>query len=312
MPKFETYEAPSSLKEALEILAEHKGRVRTIAGGTDVLVRLKRGTLPDGETILLSVKNIPELHTIETTAGRSEGGGGGALRIGAAVTVHKLEIDETILSSVRILSDVANKMASAQIRATATIGGNLAKASPAADLAIPLILLDAEVETARLGSKNEIAKETIPVERFFTGPGECALDETSLVTAVRVPLPAEDARFICIKGGVRPAMECAVVSVGCGVLFDKGGAVDSARVAFGAVAPTPVRAHDIESYLTGNKITDDRISGAVALVDQAIHPISDIRGSESYRRELTKAQLKTVLYEMRDAGSGAGSKGGPA
>lgn len=303
MPKFETYEAPASLTEALELLAEHKGRVRTIAGGTDVLVRLKRGTLPEDETILLSVKNIPEFHTIESA--------GLELRIGAGVTLHKLEVDETIVGRVPILSDVANKMASAQIRATATIGGNLAKASPAADLAIPLILLDAEVETARLGGgKNKIAKETIPVERFFTGPGECALDETSLVAAIRIPVPAEDAQFVCIKGGVRPAMECAVVSVGCGILFGAGGAVQSARVAFGAVAPTPVRAHDIEAYLTGNKITVDSIAGAVALVDDAIQPISDIRGSETYRRELTKAQLKTALYELRDNLPAVGTKGG--
>ena len=139
MSRFETYEAPKSLEEALELLAAHRGRVRPVAGGTDVLVRLKRGTLPENETILLSVKNIPEFHTIETTDSNADGDG---LRVGAAVTMRALEKSETIRSHAPILSDVANKIASPQIRATATIGGNVANASPAADTAIPLLLLD--------------------------------------------------------------------------------------------------------------------------------------------------------------------------
>jgi CO/xanthine dehydrogenase FAD-binding subunit len=298
MPIIETYEAPNRLEEALELLAANSGHVRPVAGGTDVLVRLKRGMHPENETILLSLRNIPELHTIEMTGSNTNGGGG--LRVGAAVTMRALESSETVRSHAPILSDAANKIASPQIRATATIGGNVANASPAADTAIPLLLLDAQVETARLDGGGVSTKST-PIEQFFRGPGETTLDEESLITAFNIPPSASGMRFVFKKGGVRPAMECAVVSIGCGVDLDSNGAVQKARVAFGAVAPTPIRAHGIEKYLTGKKLSDEDIAGAAGLVDDAIQPIDDVRGSAAYRTDLIKALLKTALYELGGA-----------
>jgi len=298
MTNIETYEAPNSLKQALELLTTNKGRVRPVAGGTDVLVRLKRGMHPEKETILLSLRKVPELHTIEMTGSNTNGGGG--LRVGAAVTMRALESSETVRSHAPVLSDAANKIASPQIRATATIGGNVANASPAADTAIPLLLLDAVVETARLDG-GAVATERTPIEQFFKGPGETTLDEESLITAFRIPPPASGMHFVFKKGGVRPAMECSVVSVGCGVELDSSGVVQKARVAFGAVAPTPVRAHGIEAYLVGKKLSDDGIAGATGMVDDAIAPIDDVRGSAAYRTELIKALLKTALYELGGA-----------
>ena len=129
MPVFETYEAPKRLDEALELLAAHRGRVCPVAGGTDVLVRLKRGTLPNDPSVLLNVKYIPELNAVDAT----DTGDNRTLFIGAAVTMREIERNETIRSAAPILSDVANKIASAPIRAVATIGGNVVNASPAAD-----------------------------------------------------------------------------------------------------------------------------------------------------------------------------------
>jgi CO/xanthine dehydrogenase FAD-binding subunit len=310
MTDFKTYEAPVRLEDALELLTANRGRVRPVAGGTDVLVRLKRGTLPENETVLLSLKNIPELHTIGTAGSNTDGGG---LRIGAAVTMRVLETSETIRERAPILSYVANKIASPQIRAAATIGGNVANASPAADTAIPLLLLEADVETARLDGGTVATKRT-PMEEFFKGPGETLLDDAALITAFYIPPRTSHMRFVFEKGGVRPAMECAVVSAGCGVALDAGGVVQKARVAFGAVAPTPVRAHVIEEYLEGKSLTDDNIADAVRMVDAAIQPISDVRGSAAYRRELTKALLKSALYELRGASPApaAGAAGGAA
>jgi CO/xanthine dehydrogenase FAD-binding subunit len=314
MPVFETYAAPISLKEALESLATHRGRARLVAGGTDVLVRLKQGTLPRNESVLLSVKNIPELNVIETV--RAEANGGTALRIGAAVTIRALEFSEAVRTHAPILCDVANKIASAQIRAMATIGGNIANASPSADTAIGLLLLDAEVETARLeGSASGatgVVIERIPIDKFFTGPGETMLDRESLVTGFYIPMPAGDAQYVFKKGGVRPAMECAVVSAGCGVRCDANGVVRDARVAFGAVAPTPIRARGIEAFLTGKKLSNETNSQAVALVGDAIQPISDVRGSAAYRRELAGALMRIALHELLDAKGPAGAKGGKA
>jgi CO/xanthine dehydrogenase FAD-binding subunit len=290
--RIDTYEAPRRLEEALELLNTHRGRVRPVAGGTDVLVRLKRGTLPDNESILLSVKNISELHTIDVPESD-----GGDLRIGAAVTMRALEISETIHKHAPILADVANKIASPQIRATATLGGNVANASPAADMAIPLLLLEARVETARLDG-DSVTTEQTPIEQFFKGPGETALDETALITGFYIPATG-NMNFDFEKGGVRPAMECAVVSAGCGVTIDGGGTVQKARVAFGAVAPTPVRGHGIENYLTEKSLSDETISGAVELVAADIQPISDVRGSADFRRALTGALLKIALYKLQ-------------
>ena len=296
MSQIEAYEAPRTLEEALRILIANEDRIRPIAGGTDVLVRLKRGMMSPNETMLLNLKKIPELTTVEKTATSD---GRPAVRIGAAVTVRTIERDEFIRANVPVLSAVADTMASPQVRATATIGGNVANASPAADLAIPLLLLDAHVETARLGGPKgkKVVAELFPVEEFFTGPGETRLPKGALITALLLPCPDKNTRFNVKKGGVRPAMECAVVSAGCGLTTDGAGVVRDARVAFGAVAPTPVRGRRIEAYLTGKPLTDESITGALALVDQEINPISDVRGGKKYRVELTKALLKVVLYE---------------
>lgn len=309
MTIIETYEAPEDLKQALEVLVANKGRVRPVAGGTDVLVRLKRGTHPANETTLLSLRHIPELHTIETTSSTANGGGG--LRVGAAVTMRELESSETVRSHAQVLSDTANKIASPQIRAMATIGGNVANASPAADTAIPLLLLDAVVETARLDG-GAVARERTPIEQFFKGPGETTLGDESLITAFHIPPPTSGMRFVFKKGGVRPAMECSVVSVGCGVGLDAKGVVQKARVAFGAVAPTPVRAHGIEAYLQGKKLSNKEIAGATRLVDDAIQPIDDVRGSAAYRTDLIKALLKMALYELAGAFSAKTTGGGSA
>lgn len=316
MPTFESYEAPKRLEKALELLSKHGKGIRPIAGGTDVLVQLKRGTLPENENILLNVKNIPQLTTIkkEKTKGKS----GSALRVGAAVTMRTLQSHKTIRSLVPVLGDVANKIASEQIRAVATIGGNVANASPSADLAIPLLLLDAEVETARLegkvagsaGKKKNIVTELTPIEEFFVGPGETSLPKGALVTGFWIQCPSKDVHYAVHKGGVRPSMECAVVSAGCGVEFDADGSVQAARVAFGAVAPTPIRAHAIESFLAGKKLTEESVDTALGMVDEAISPIDDVRGGKEFRSALTKTLLKTSLYDCAAKIQPTGTTGG--
>ena len=181
--EFEEYYAPRSLEAALAILSERPGRVRLVAGGTDLMVRLKRVGTPDGEDVLLNVKNIPELGVIEET-------GGGEVRIGAAVTARDLERDRLVRARLPLVARVAQLMASPQIRATATIGGNVANASPAADLAIPLLVLDAEVECAGFGNGDTVLRETTPVESFFVGPGQTSLRPGWIITSIRFPAGA--------------------------------------------------------------------------------------------------------------------------
>jgi carbon-monoxide dehydrogenase medium subunit len=306
---FEEYYAPRSLEEALAILSQRPGRVRLVAGGTDVMVRLRRTGTPDGENVLLNVKNIPELGVIEET-------GSGEVRIGAAVTARDLVFDDIVRSRIPLVARVANLMASPQIRAAATIGGNVANASPAADLAIPLLLLDAEVESAGFDSGRgavengaTVLRETTPVESFFVGPGQTSLRTGWMITSIRLPAGDDTMVYSYRKGGVRPAMECAVTSVGLGVSFGADGTILGARVACGAVAPTPIRVHEAEAYLAGKTAGDETVEAAAAVVGEEIRPIDDVRGSAVYRTDLTKALFKTAFAECLDqfapAGGGA-------
>ena len=272
-----------------------------VAGGTDVMVRLKRGGAPDGETVLLNVKNIPELGVIEET-------GAGEVRIGAAVTARDLVFDAIVRSRIPLVARVAKLMASPQIRSAATIGGNVANASPAADLAIPLLLLDAAVESAGLDGAT-VRRETTPVEAFFVGPGQTSLRAGWMITSIKLPAADDTMVYSYQKGGVRPAMECAVTSVGVGVSFAADGTILGARVACGAVAPTPIRVHEAEAYLAGKTAGDETFEAAARVVGEQIRPIDDVRGSAAYRTDLTRALFKTALAECRDqlapAGGGA-------
>jgi CO/xanthine dehydrogenase FAD-binding subunit len=256
--------------------------------------------MPDGENVLLNIKNIPELCVVEET-------GSGDVRIGAAVTARDLVFDDIVLSRTPLMARVANLMASPQIRAVATIGGNVANASPAADLAIPLLVLDAEVESAGLEGTT-VRRATTPVESFFVGPGQTSLQTGWMITSIRLPAGDEAMVYSYRKGGVRPAMECAVTSVGLGVSFGADGTILKARVACGAVAPTPVRAHEAEVYLAGKKAGDETVEAAAAVVGEEIRPIDDVRGSAVYRTDLTKALFKTALGECLDQFALAGGR----
>ncbi len=204
LPKFE-YHAPTSLPEALDFLAKYDGKGRVLAGGTDLLVSMKkREIVPEH---LINLKGIAELKGIHD---EKEG-----MRIGALVTLGEIEHSKMIQDKFRVLWDAAQVMASPQIRNLGTIGGNLCSAAPSADTAPPLIVLDASVEI--IGPKG---KRKVLVEKFFKGPGESVLKPGEILTQIMIPNPLEKSSGAYFKLMRRAAMDLAQVGVAACLSFD--------------------------------------------------------------------------------------------
>jgi len=280
---FTEFHAPRTLDEALEILRDNGAATCVLAGGTDVMVRIRRGVVPAERTTLLSVHRIAGIRGCRREDGE--------LVVGAATTAADLGREPLVTECAPILAHVADRLASAQVRNAATIGGNLANASPAGDLINPLLLLD-----ARLVLASSRGRRTVAVEEFFTGPGKSVLRPDELLVEVRIDVPPPDRVFRFQKAGTRPAMECSVVTVGL-AFTATGQVLEQVRVAFGSSAPTPLRGRKTEAVLEGRRATPEVVERAAGTAKEEVSPISDIRGSECYRRELVGAFVKRLLHD---------------
>ncbi|HUT48516.1 MAG TPA: xanthine dehydrogenase family protein subunit M [Alphaproteobacteria bacterium] len=279
---FEEYVAPTSLKAALEAMAD--GAATCVAGGTDLWVQKDE----PGRTIgkrLVNIKHVPELAGITETAG--------GIRLGALVTMTQVLDSALLRKMVPVLPATADKFASVQIRNAATVGGNVANASPAADFVIPLLCLDAVVALASLKA-GKVATRTIPIAEIFTGPGRTKMVPGELITGVKFAVPKAGFHAGFAKTGPRPALEIALVSLGFAAYLD-GTTMRDVRLALGAVAPTPIRAHKTEAVLEGQTIDAELIERASDALDKEIAPIDDHRGSAWYRRRLARAYLTQEL-----------------
>ena len=281
MHVFTEYFAPDTADEAVRILAEKGASARVLAGGTDVMVRVRRGMVPENETALLSIHRVKGLGGVTMD--------GEEVVVGATTTASELIADPVIRVHVPILARVADRLASAQIRNVATIGGNLANASPAGDLINPLLLLDA---TIVLLSRD--GERRVPVADFFTGPGETVRRPDELLARIRVPIPPPERVLTFEKAGTRPAMECSVVTVGLAFTPD-GDALRDVRVAFGSLAPVPLRGRETEAVLEGATLDDAVLAAASAAAANEVSPISDVRGSAAYRTVLATEFLRRLL-----------------
>ncbi len=284
------YHRPSSLHEALAILSEAEIPVRPVAGGTDLLVREHRRMMPAGPWEMMSLKRLPELGGIVAD--------GDAVRIGGAVTMRELAADRLLMEKQPVLARAADLIASPQIRAVATIGGNLVNASPAADLAVPLLVLQAEVELACCGGDGGPKLRRVPLADFITGPGATLLETTELLSAVVIPLQPPGMRFSFCKPGSRPAMICSHASAAMGLQLEGDRAVDI-RLGFGALAPKPIRAPLTEAALRGKTLDEETITRAAEAAREEVSPITDVRGSEVYRRELAVSLVRRLIRECR-------------
>lgn len=277
IPHFE-YVAPRTIDEACSLLAEHPKEALPLAGGTDLLVKMKqRRSVP---RYLVNLKAIPGMD--EIAYDESDG-----LRIGALATVQSLKNSVIIKRHCKILAQAAGVESSIQIRNVATLGGNIANASPAADVPLALLALGASVVLARCGGQREVL-----LEEFFTGPGKSVLQPGEIISEIHVPSLRGRTGGSYLKHAVRRT-DIAIVSVAVLVRLGEDGC-DDAKIALGSVAPTVFRAKRAEQVLVGKRITDELAGEAAQAAMEESHPIDDIRGYAEYR-------AKTVLNITRQA-----------
>ncbi|HLB29595.1 MAG TPA: xanthine dehydrogenase family protein subunit M, partial [Dehalococcoidia bacterium] len=232
MIRFE-YLEPTTIEEAIAMLSQHGEQARVLAGGTDLLIRMKaRQWRPQ---YVVNIKGIPGLSGISQN--------GGALSIGALTTVREIETSPLVKQGYPALAYAASQIGSIQVRNSATVGGNLCNAAPSAELAPPLLVLGA---SARI--RGPQGERSVPLEEFFTGPGRTVLGPGELLVALEVPAPVHGSSNAYLKHSPRRAMDIAVVGAAAWVLTENGICRDC-RIALGAVAPTPLRARNSEAVL---------------------------------------------------------------
>jgi CO/xanthine dehydrogenase FAD-binding subunit len=280
LPKFE-YHTPTSLPEALDLLAKYDGKGAVLAGGTDLLVSMKkREVLPEH---LISLKGIVELKGIHD---EKEG-----IKIGALVTLGEIERSKTIQDKFRVLWDAAQVMASRQIRNLGTIGGNLCSAAPSADTAPPLIVLDASVEIITPKGKRKAL-----VENFFKGPGESHLKPGEILTQIMIPPPLKKSSGAYLKLMRRAAMDLAQVGIAACLSVDsEKKTCTGARIALGAVGLTPIRAFKAEQILLNKELNETVGKEAGKIAAQEANPRSSLRASKEYRREMIEVLTKRAV-----------------
>lgn len=289
---------PRDLPALFKALAEPGARV--LAGGTDLLVRLRAN--PDAApATLVSLDRLAALRGVaEDSSGKAggargkdagvsavepEGVGAGTLhrvlRLGAATTHTELLAHPLVRARLPVLAQALADLGSPPIRNMGTLGGNICTASPAGDTLPPLLVLGAEVE---LASKAGIRR--LPLAKFLLGPGRTALQHGEVLTAVRVPIPGVNVCQHFEKVGRRDALAVAVVSLAALVRLGHGGKIAEARLAWGSVGPTVWRCPEAEAALVGRKLSLTALTAAAALVRTLVKPIDDVRASAAYRREV--------------------------
>ncbi len=284
------YVAPATLPEAVAHLEQHGDSAKVLAGGTDLLVAIKESIV--SAALVIDLKRIPELSFI-----RSDGSG--ALAIGALTTLSELAASETLRTQFTAISEAADSVGSPQIRNRATVGGNLCNAAPSADLAPPLIALDAKAVIS--GPKGE---RIVPVEKLFKGPKETVLAPDELLTEIRISKAPEAGSYI--KRATRRA-DIAVVGVAA-ALFPG----NRVSLVLGAVAPTPIRAVKAEALLDGGTLTEQLLEQIAEKAVEDSSPISDIRASAWYRREIIKVLVMRAVRRVLPRNDGKLHRGRPS
>jgi len=281
MKKFE-YLVPRTLDEAVSMHDAHGDQAAYIAGGTDIVVKMKEYKLSPG--YIISLKNV--LPRDEPQRDRETG----ELTLAASVTHRMIENSVLIKTEYPILHDAVGNIGSVQIRNVATIGGNLVNAVPSADGAIPLIALDAKVNI--YGAKG---KRSLDLVHFFTGPGQTVLEKGEILTDILIPPQLPHTGSAYHKFGRRKAMELPMLGVGVLLsLEEHTQRCARARVCLGVAAPTPFRALGAERFLVGKQIDAAALQEAGAIAAEESQVRDSIRGVAWYRREMVAVLVRRI------------------
>ncbi len=275
---------PKTTEELLAQISDHQNEnFRFGAGCTDLLLELKKQA--EKELTVISLNRLTDEKF--TTIQRCDDG----IRIGSLVTARQILANREIESLYPVLHQAAYNLASRQIRQVATIGGNICTASPAGDMACALVALKARCEiVSAFGSVREL-----PIDEFFTGVRKTALKKDEILRSVMLPVSKLKRHSGFIKVGTRRSMECAVVSLAYHILMDVDGTVNEAGIAVGSVAPTIKFTTSACDYLIGKKMNNLDADRFAAKVMEYVSPISDIRASAWYRKEVLNNISKSIL-----------------
>lgn len=280
------YLEPATLAEASALLHRCGGRASVLAGGTDLLVQIKESHRQPAQVI--NIKKIPGMDVLTFDA--VEG-----LRIGALVTTREVETSDIARRHYTSLARAVTDFASIQVRNRATVVGNVCRASPSADTLAPLIADRAQVHLYGLSGSR-----SMPVESFVTGAGKTALAADELVSRLTVPAPRPHTGKAYLKHGRRVQMELATVGVAVSITVERGQCLD-VGIVLAAVGPTPIRAVHAEAMLRGRPVSAGLVLQAAHAAMEDARPISDVRASADYRREmvgvLTRRAIELALQE---------------
>ena len=287
--KSREYFAPKSVAEAISLLSRYGEKAKVVSGGSDFLMQLKRKVAEP--ECFVSLGGIPDLDFIAY----DERDG---LRIGSLTTLDRLTNSSVIRSKFAVLTQAAGMLGTPAIRNQATLGGNLCNAAPSADTAPPLLALAAKVKITGVDGER-----VVPIEDLFIGPGLTILRNNDILTEILVPNLEPHSGGAYLKEKRRQGADLAVVGVAALVVME-GEILKDARIALGAVAPTPVRARKAEEILKGQRFSQRLAEEAGQSASDESNPIDDLRGSADYRRNLvavlTKRALAQAVQEQRE------------
>ena len=287
---WEFYE-PKSVDECLRVLGRFGPEACLLAGGTDLVVKLRLRAI--SPRAVVSLGNLAELKKLERK-------NDGALEMGAMITLREIETSRLLEDDFDLIRQGAGSVSSVQVRNMATLGGNTCNASPAADTVPGLIASGAEVQI--LGSKDG---RWLPLEKFFTGPGKTALQDGEILAGYKIPAPPRNS---CSGGAykkyaIRGKVDIAIVGIASQLTLDQNFQMQDVRIALGGVAPTPFRAKNAEKVLTGCSPGENLFSVAAKIAAEEAKPIPDQRASAEYRKEMvgvwTRLSLEQAIQNAR-------------
>jgi len=285
LPKFD-YFAPESLQETFSLLDKYGKDAKPLAGGTDLLVSLRGGQ--ERAKHLIDLKRVKELQNLSFN---DKAG----LTVGACVTLNRLIHHDAVSKNYPILKEAANTIGDFQIRNRATLVGNICNASPAADTAPALLVLNA---TVNISTQDNTKK--VPIHQFFTGVKKNILASNALTTSIDLPIPPQKSTSAYMKARRTMGEDLAVVGVG-GLAAPNGGVGKEIRLAYASVAPTPVRVFEAEKVFTKDRPVDELVDEAIPIIMKTVSPITDVRAGKEYRANLVKVLTRRLVKQLWEA-----------
>ena len=279
------YLQPQTIEDAITLLTKYNKKAEMIAGGTDLVVQMRSSV--KNPQYLIDITRIDGLSYIKFDRRRG-------LKIGALTTIRELETSAKLRQSYCAVSQAAGQLGSVAIRNVATLGGNICNAAPSAETAPALIALSAKARI--IGPDGE---RIVPLEDFFVGPGETRLNPGELLVEIQVPTPSVHTKGVYLKHGIRGTIDLAVVGIAVAIIYDpQGETCQDIKIALGAVAPKPMRARQAEETIMGKMMNAEIIEKSAQMASEEARPISDVRASAEYRKNMVKVFVKQAMREI--------------